>query len=828
MGPRPPLRTFLSLGVATSLLLLGGILLWAANLKIPDLRSFEQRKVEQSTKIFDRTGSVLLYDVHEDVQRTIVPFDRISRHVKNATVAIEDAEFYEHHGIKPTAILRAILANITSLGYSQGGSTITQQVVKNSILTTDKTIARKLKEWVLALKLEQTLSKEEILALYLNEAPYGGNKYGIEEASRAFFGKTSADLTLAESAYLAALPQAPTYYSPYGNHRDRLDERKNLVLSKMLEHGFITEGEHASAKEEVVTFAPPVDTGIKAPHFVFFIREYLEEKYGRRAVEERGFRIVTTLDYELEKRAEAIVETFARANKENFNAENAGLVAIDPKTGQILAMVGSRNYFDKEIDGNVNVTLAKRQPGSAFKPFVYATAFSKGYSPGTTVFDLPTQFSTNCAPDNLTSDDGCYAPGNYDNVFRGPISFRNALAQSINIPAVKALYLAGIPDSLRTARTMGITTLEGPDRYGLTLVLGGGEVTLLEMTSAYGVFANDGVRNPVTGILRVEDANGNPIEEFLPAPYEALPREVARTVTDVLSDNEARTPAFGERSYLYFPGKDVAAKTGTTNDYRDAWIIGYTPTIAVGAWAGNNDNTPMEKKVAGFIVAPLWHAFMQEVLPFVAGEHFKKPEQVDTPGGKPIMRGLWQGGESYTIDTVSRKLATNLTPPETREEHVVTDVHSILYWVDRENPLGPPPTNPDGDPQFRFWEHAVEQWKRDHNMTTPGGNQPPTDYDDVHIVSSIPKVTITSPASGSVLSTSGRVTVSAVAQGRFPPVMAEFYLDGSFVGSVKRAPFSFSFMPEEFAAEGGTHTIRVVVVDSVFNRGEAVQTVLLE
>ena len=823
-----PLRTLLSVAVALGLFLVGGTLLWAASLKIPDLRSFDQRKVEQSTKIFDRTGSVLLYDVHENVQRTIVPFDRISRHVKNATVAIEDAEFYEHRGVKPTAILRATLANLTSLGFSQGGSTITQQVVKNSILTTDKTIARKLKEWILALKLEQALSKADILALYLNEAPYGGSRYGIEEASRAFFGKSSIDLTLAEAAYLAALPQAPTYYSPYGNHRKALEERKNLVLTKMREHGFITEDEHAEARNATVTFAPPAETGIRAPHFVFFIREYLEEKYGRRAVEERGFRVITTLDYELQKRAESIVETFARENEKNFNAENAGLVAIDPKTGHIIAMVGSRNYFDTDIDGNVNVTLARRQPGSAFKPFVYATAFSKGYTPETVVFDVPTQFSTACPPDNLTSEDECYSPGNYDNVFRGPVSFRNALAQSINIPAVKVLYLAGISESLTTARTMGISTLAGPDRYGLTLVLGGGEVTLLDMTSAYGVFANDGVRNPATGILRVEDGEGNPIEEFRAAPYEAVAPQIARSITDVLSDNEARTPAFGERSYLYFPGKDVAAKTGTTNDYRDAWIIGYTPTIAVGAWAGNNDNSPMEKKVAGFIVAPLWHAFMQEALPLILEERFKEPELAEVAGAKPIMRGLWQGGESYTVDTVSKKLATEFTPLETREERVITNVHSILYWVDRDDPLGPPPTQPERDPQFPLWEHAVEQWKRDHGLTESGGNQPPVGYDDVHVVGAAPRVTVTNLLDGSVFDPSKRMTVTATAQGRFVPTTAEFYLDGVFIGSSKRPPFSLSFIPQEFTSAPGTHTIRAVVTDSVFNRGESIKIITLE
>lgn len=818
MRLRMPLRLLALYAAAAALVLSGAVLLWAANLAIPDLQSFEKRRVEQSTKIFDRTGTVLLYDVHENARRTIVPLSGISRYVRDATVAIEDTEFYRHRGIQPTAILRATLANITSLGFSQGGSTITQQVVKNSILTTDKTIARKLKEWILALKIERVFSKDEILAIYLNEAPYGGSLYGIEEASRAFFGKMSGDLTLAEAAYLAALPQAPTYYSPYGNHRDRLDERAHLVLNEMRRHGFITEDEYRAAIGEHIVFAPQADTGIKAPHFVFFIREYLEETYGRRAVEERGFRVVTTLDYELEKRAEAIVEAHARENEKNFNAENAGLVAVDPKTGQILAMVGSRNYFDKEIDGNVNVAVAKRQPGSAFKPFVYATAFMKGYSPGTVVFDLPTQFSSACAPDDTTSDDDCYAPKNYDNVFRGPVSFRDALAQSVNVPAVKALYLAGIADSIATARNMGITTLEGPDRYGLTLVLGGGEVTLLDMTSAYGVFGNDGVRNPPTGILRIEDGGGNIVEEYAPSPYEAIPPAAARSVSDVLSDNEARTPAFGERSYLYFPGRDVAAKTGTTNDYRDAWIVGYTPTIAVGAWAGNNDNSPMEKKVAGFIVAPLWHAFMEEALPFVPEEQFGGAENADPPGTKPIMRGLWQGGQAYEIDRVSGKLATAQTPLETREERVVTDVHSILYWVDKNDPLGAKPEDPTRDPQFRLWEFPVEQWKRDRGIVD-GGNQPPNGTDDVHIPANAPRISLSS-----VPSAGGRMTASATAYGKFPVIRVDYYLDGELVGSAERAPFSFSFDPRGVA---GSRTLRAVATDSVFNRGESSITLAL-
>jgi len=367
------------------------------------------------------------------------------------TSVIEDTEFYEHRGIKPTAILRAVFANLGNLEFSQGGSTITQQVVKNSILTSEKKISRKLKEWVLALRLENEMTKDEILTLYLNEVPYGGSIYGVEEASNSFFGKEAKNLSVAEAAYVASLPQAPTFYSPYGNNKDRLDERKNLVLGRMFEEGFISEEEYSRAQDEVVKFLPRADVGIKAPHFVFFIIEELERRYGKRALEEEGFKVTTTLNYDLQVMAEETLFRFANENEEKFNAENAGLVAIDPKTGQILVMVGSRDYFDTNIDGNFNITLAHRQPGSAFKPFVYATAFNEGFTPETVVFDLETEFSTLCSPQGEPlggyEEEDCYKPSNYDDEFRGPVSLREALAQSINIPSIKTLYLSGLQNS---------------------------------------------------------------------------------------------------------------------------------------------------------------------------------------------------------------------------------------------------------------------------------------------------------------------------------------------------------------------------------------------
>ena len=672
----------------------GGLLVWAASMRLPDFDVFEERKIEQSTKIYDRTGEHLLFDVHQEIRRTVVPSDKISRHVKNATVAIEDAQFYEHKGLRITSIFRAVLANLTSIGYSQGGSTITQQVVKNALLTQEKTITRKIKEWVLSLKLEGVLSKEEILTLYLNEAPYGGTIYGVEEASQSFFNKAAADLTLAESAYLAALPQSPTYYSPYGNNLEDLESRKNLVLKKMLEYGYVSQEEHDIAKAEEIVFEPRPDMSLKAPHFVFYVREYLEREYGLRTIEERGLKVITTLDYELQMEAEKILLEGALENEKNFNASNIGLVATDPSTGQILAMVGSRDYFDENIDGNVNITLAKRQPGSSFKPFVYATGFKEGLTPETVLFDLPTQFSTNCEPDDLSSVSPCYSPGNYDNIYRGPMTIRNALAQSVNIPAVKALYLAGIADSIKTARDLGISTLTDPARYGLTLVLGGGEVTLLEMTAAYGVFANDGVRNATTAILSIEDISGATLEEHKDSPASVLSANIARMVSDVLSDNAARTPAFGENSSLYFPGHQVAAKTGTTNDYRDVWVIGYTPSVSVGAWAGNNDNSPMEKKVAGLIIAPIWHKVMALAIEKYPSSGFVAPS-VDGSIEKPVLQGIWQGG-----DVVTKK----------RKTYVKQEVHSILHWVDKTDIQGNEPQNPANDPQYRYWETPIRAW----------------------------------------------------------------------------------------------------------------------
>jgi 1A family penicillin-binding protein len=699
--------------------------IWVASLDIPDLSSFEERRIAQSTKIYDRTGEVLLYDLHQDIRRTLVSFDDISHHVKNATVAIEDDQFYNHIGIDVRAIMRAAITNFTQgdlLG-GQGGSTITQQVVKNTLLENEKRLTRKIKEAILAIKLERSMSKEAILETYLNESPYGGTIYGIEEAAQSFFNKSARDITLREASYLAALPQAPTRLSPYGNNFAALEERSRLVLERMLINGFITQEEYDEALATEVDFEKQYIAGIRAPHFVMYVREQLVEKYGEQALADRGFRVITTLDWELQEQAEAIVAEKVAINREKYNAENAGLVAINPQEGDVLVMVGSRDYFDEEIDGNFNVTIAPRQPGSSIKPIVYASALRDGYTPETIVYDVRTQFSTACEPWEFTSTAPCYSPNNYNNQFKGPITFRNALAQSLNIPAVKALYLTGLNDAISLANDMGITTLNDPDRLGLTLVLGGGEVKLLEHTSAYATLANEGVKARQRSILRIEDAAGNIIEETPVETERVLERDVALAISDILSDNEARAPLWGYNSLVNFPTRDVAAKSGSTNNLRDAWIMGYTPNLAVGAWVGNNDNSTMGGGLSGLITTPLWRAFMDVALAVTPEQSFPEPPPLDN-NLKPILRG-------QTVDTGVLIESLNNSSSTLDINAVINSYHSILHYVNKNDPNGPYPQNPASDGQYHLWEYGVQSWRSERygaigyedESFTPGSDQ---------------------------------------------------------------------------------------------------------
>lgn len=779
-------KELLIIGLAILFLCVGGALLWFSSIEIPDLASFDQRLLGQSTKIYDKTGQILLYDLNKNIRRTVVPFDQISQNVKNATIAIEDVEFYQHGGIKISSIIRALIVDIWTWNFSQGGSTITQQVVKNSLLTREKTIPRKIKEAFLAIKLEKTLTKDQILNLYLNESPYGGTIYGIEEASEVYFGKSAHDLDIAESAYLASIPKSPTRYSPFGNYKNELEARKNLTLSKMRDAGYITGEEYKKAKSEVVKFSAEQTGGIKAPHFVMFIKDYLEEKYGDKMLTEGGLKIITTLDYEMQRKAEDIVKTKTLENAKLWHATNAGLVAIDSKTGQILTMVGSRDYFDDEIDGNYNIATAKRQPGSSFKPIVYAKAFEMGYRPETILFDTETQFSPVCEPSDTSSNDPCYSPGNYDGKFRGPMSIRNALAQSINIPAVKALYLVGVSNAIDLAEKMGISTLGDRSRFGLSLVLGGGEVTLLDMVGAYSVFADNGVKHQTTGILKVTDSTGKILEEYKDNSEQVLSEDTAHLISSVLSDNVARTPVFGANSSLYFPGRQVAAKTGTTNNYRDTWVVGYTPQITVGAWTGNNDNTPIAQQVAGYIVAPMWHEFMNEILPTYPDERFPLPEEKDLSNLSPVLRGVWQGNSG---------------------------IHSILYYINKADPLGEASSNPNKDPQFSNWEYSVQKWISGQNIIP---EQPQVNTNSQSNI----QAEITSPEIGKIIKTNQKITVNIKVISNNPVKKVDYFLAGTYIGTSEYAPYNFSFTVSDNIPTG-SNILRAIITDSLGSQKDA-------
>lgn len=768
-------RDTLLIFIAIGIFFASGFILWAATLKTPDLNSFDDRLLGQSAKIYDKTGKVLLYDLSQKVRRTVIPFEEISPYIKSATIAIEDIDFYTHKGIKPTSIFRAVLANITTLRFSQGGSTITQQVVKNSLLTKNKDISRKLKEWILALKLERTTTKDAILNLYLNDTPYGGNIYGVEEASQAFFAKRASDLTLAEAAYIAALPQAPSLYSPYGKNLQLLVNRKNLVLKKMYENKLITEEDYSTALKENVVFQPKTVGGIKAPHFVMYVKDYLEQKYGEKMLAEGGFTVITTLDWEMQQKAEEIVGRYVKENQKKFNASNGALVATDPNTGGILAMVGSRDYFDKDIEGNYNTATARRQPGSAFKPFVYATAFNKGFTPETPVYDVPTEFNASCSPDGkpISGDAKCYSPQNYEGGFKGLMSIRKALAESRNVPAVRMLHIVGITDSIKTAELMGVQNLSSAEQYGLSLALGGGEVSLLDMTSAYGVFANNGEKERTTGILEIKTSEGVEIEKLTPNTKRVIPAQTAQLMNDVLADPYARSAIFGTR---YFGDRQVAIKSGTTNSSRDAWVIGYTPSISVGSWMGNNNNTPMVQQASARIIGPMWKEFMDWALTKVPDETFELPQPTPTDL-KPFLRGVWQGPGN--------------------------EVHSELYWINKVNPLGEAPGYGSKDSLFRNFEAGVQNW---------GANQGYALISNSTSANNAVGFRIISPVPNSSVGQNERINIS-VAGTTNQTSQVEYYVNGGLIGKSTEEPFSFSFIPSTIQGIDPENELKAVMID---------------
>ncbi len=597
------------LGVGALFVLFGVVFpIFALNLPSPDK---VVRREGFSTKLYDRNGA-LLYDIFTDQRRTAVKLEDVPLYLRQATIAIEDKNFYKHQGFDPTGILRALF-NIVVRQRLQGGSTLTQQLTKNVLLSSDRTIARKIREFILAVQIERRYSKDEILQMYLNEAPYGGTAWGVETAADTYFGKSVKDLTLVESTILAGFPQRPSAYSPYGSDPKAYITRTKQVLRRMREDGDITKEQEAEALKQLpeVKFVGK-KAGLKAPHFVMYIKDLLEERYGPSLVEQGGLKVTTTLDWDLQEKAQSIVSEEI-AKTETLHITNGASVVIDPTNGHILAMVGSKDFSAKDYDGQYNVALALRQPGSAIKPVNYVTALRRGYTASTLLLDTPTEFpgGANNPP---------YKPENYDGKFRGPVQVRFALANSLNVPAVKMLALGGIKEMLKTAYNMGLTTLEPTNdnlnRFGLSLTLGGGEVRLLDLTSAYGAFANGGLRYDPVAILKVEDPKGKVVDEYKPAEGRKIldPGE-AFIISNILSDNGARTDVFGPNSALNIPGRTVAAKTGTTNDMRDNWTVGWTPQVVVGVWVGNNDNSPIKRLASGISgAAPIWRRIMLEAL----------------------------------------------------------------------------------------------------------------------------------------------------------------------------------------------------------------------
>jgi 1A family penicillin-binding protein len=598
--------------------------LFAFNLPSPDK---VVRREGFSTKILDRNGEVL-YDIYENQRRTPVSLGDIPLYLRQATVAVEDKNFYKHQGFDITGYLRAIY-NIVVRRKLQGGSTLTQQLVKNTLLTSERTIFRKIREFILAVQIERKYTKDEILQMYLNEAPYGGTAWGVEAASELYFGKSVKDLNLVESAILAGLPQRPSVYSPYSSTPKAYIDRTKAVLRRMREDGYITkeQEEEALSQLDKVEFKQK-EVGFKAPHFVQYVQKILEEKYGEDVVTRGGLKVTTTLDLKLQEKAQSVVsEEIAKVEK--LNITNGAAVVLDPETGEILAMVGSKNFSDPNYDGQVNVTLSLRQPGSAIKPITYAAGLKKGYTASTLLMDVPTEFGTG-------QGGKPYKPVNYDGKYRGPVQVRYALGNSLNIPAVKMLALVGIENTLRLAYDLGINSLEPTkdtlSKVGLSLALGGGEVRLLELTAAYSSFANQGYRVDPIAILKVEDLNGKVLEQTKPQKSKSvLSPQVAYIIANILSDNDARKDVFGPNSLLNIPGRTVMVKTGTTNDKRDNWAIGGNTQVMVGVWVGNNDNSEMKQVASGISGAsPIWRRIILESLSGKPNIGFERPSDIET------------------------------------------------------------------------------------------------------------------------------------------------------------------------------------------------------
>ncbi len=775
---------------------------------LPDPNSII-RKDGFATRIMDRNGE-LLYEVYADEKRIPVKIENVPTSLKLATIAVEDKDFYNHPGFDIKGIMRGGLRLFTR-GRAQGGSTLTQQLVKNSLLTSERSISRKIREFVLSVEIERRFDKDQILQMYLNEAPYGGTAWGIGAASETYFGKNVSELTLLESAVLAGLPQSPTSYSPFGSNPDAYVTRTQAVLRRMNEDGYLSNDEYKASLEMLPEMQFKSDTsGLKAGHFVMYVKDVLEERYGQDVVERGGLRVTTTLDLELQNKAQEIVSDEIKKVIPS-NITNGASVVMDPKTGEILAMIGSRGYDDPDYDGKVNVTLRPRQPGSSIKPLTYLTALRKGYTPATLLMDVPTEF-----PGGIGNPP--YRPNNYDGKFRGPVLMREALGNSLNIPAVKMLALVGIKDMMTLGYDMGFETLEptkeNMSKFGLSLTLGGGEVTLLNMVSSYSAIANGGHKVEPVSVLKVEDRNGKLLEEFQEQEGEAVvsPQE-AWLLTNILSDNNARAATFGVRNSLVIPNRTVAAKTGTTNSKRDNWTVGWSPSYVVGVWVGNNDNSEMSKLVSGVTgAAPIWRQVMINALEGTPNEEFPQPDgivemDIDALSGYPahndfpskkefFIKGTEPSGEDpiHAMIKVCKGDTSKLANAVLISNN---DYEEKEFFVFKEKD----PLMVDG---VNKWQEGIDAWLANPERQSDGRYKFPTEYCNV---GGDLGVRITEPGNESRIN-SNQVTIKATAVSIKGIRKVEFEVDGKLYNSFNGTPYE-----DTITLSDGPHTIKVRAID---------------
>lgn len=790
--------------------IIGVIIVAVAAHNLPPLEELTKRTIAQSTKIYDRTGTHLLYETYGDQKRTIVPLDKIARYATEATISIEDKYFYQHHGIRVQSIIRAEFNNLASKVFgrrsgSGGASTLTQQLLKNALIGNEHSLTRKIKEAILALELEKRYTKDEILTMYLNEISYGSTNYGIEAAAHSYFNKTAADLTLPESATLAAILPQPTYYL---KNQSALKARRDVVLRLMNDQGYITKDQKEAAQKTELIFDRAQGI-LNAPHFVVRVTNELNDQFGERVVDTSGFRVITTLDYDKQLLAQKVVKENGDKFAKDANANNAALVSLDPKTGQIIALVGSRDFYNKDIDGQYDViSTGRRQPGSSFKPFVYLAAFERGFTPETVLYDVKTDFDLS---------DKSFMPLNANKKEYGLITMRSALQGSLNITAVKTMYLVGYHETIDFAKRFGYTTFVGD--LGLSLVLGGGVVNPLEHTAAYAALANNGAYNKPVSILKVENEKGEILYEWHPSdPVQAVSKELAATITNVLADNNARSYIFGLKNNLVLPNnRPSAAKTGTTQNYWDAWTMGYTPSLSTGVWVGNTDNSPMKageggEKLAGLI----WNQFMAQSTSGTPIEKFPSLP-TSTSSDKPVLHGA-NGGIKLKINNLTGRLASSTTPSQVIVEQSFLPPHDILYYVNRLDPRGPAPTDPSIDSQYQNWENSLQDWViRQQQAGKPVTlADPPTEY-DIQDPALAPTLEVLSPLPNNVYtSRSLDFTVKASAPRGIAQI--EYRIDGLVVGTVKSAPFNLSYYAQTLSK--GSHILTVIALDDQGNQAE--------